>query len=268
MRLPQTADTSARRIGRTLHGEGMRTNRPLNVLITGASSGIGEATAERFRTDGNAVFLTGRRLEPPASMRADETYVSGDLTDEGFVARLVDEAAECLGPLDTIVTCHGLQLDGKIVETGGAAACEVLDANLRSVLTVIKYAVPAMRKTASQIVLVGSRFGLAGVPGQVVYSAAKGGLNMLGKGAALELAEEQIRVNVAAPGLTMTPAIEAAFQAKDDPDAYYVERSASIPLRRLARPEEIAEAIYFLGSPASSYITGVVLPVDGGYTAG
>lgn len=246
----------------------MRANRPLNVLITGASSGIGEATAERFRTDGNAVFLTGRRREPPTTMRADETYHSGDLTDEEFVAWLLREATESLGPLDTVVTCHGLQLDGNIVETGDVAATEVLDANLRSVLTVIKYAVPAMRTTASQIVLVGSRFGSVGMPGQVVYSAAKGGLNMLGKGAAMELAERQIRVNVAAPGLTMTPAIEAAFQAKDDPEGYYAKRSASIPLRRLARPDEIAEAIYFLGSPASSYITGVVLPVDGGYTAG
>lgn len=156
----------------------MRANRPLNVLITGASSGIGEATAERFRTDGNAVFLTGRRREPPTTMRADETYHSGDLTDEEFVAWLLREATESLGPLDTVVTCHGLQLDGNIVETGDVAATEVLDANLRSVLTVIKYAVPAMRTTASQIVLVGSRFGSVGMPGQVVYSAAKGGLNM------------------------------------------------------------------------------------------
>lgn len=269
-RPPSSADTSSaptRQKGSTLSKEDMRGNSSLNVLITGASSGIGEAVAERFRADGNAVFLTGRRAEPPAGVRANETYLSGDLTDEEFVARLVSEAVGRLGPLDTVVTCHGLQVDGSIVATAGDTATEVLDANLRSVLTVIKHAVPEMRKTGSQIVLVSSRFGLVGIPGQVLYSTAKGGLNMLGKGAALELAERQIRVNVAAPGLTMTPVIEEAFQAKDDPDAYYAQRSASIPLRRLAHPEEIAEAIYFLGSPASSYITGVVLPVDGGYTA-
>jgi NAD(P)-dependent dehydrogenase (short-subunit alcohol dehydrogenase family) len=90
---------------------------------------------------------------------------------------------------------------------------------------------------------------------------------MLGKGAAIELAARNIRVNVAAPGLTATPAIEAAFQKNDDPEAYRAQRAATIPMRRLARPAEVAEAIFFLGSPASSYITGAVLPIDGGYTS-
>lgn len=239
----------------------------LNVLVTGASSGIGEATAERFRASGHAVFLTGRSSDPPASIQQGEKYYSGDLLDNEFVARMIREAAEELGPLDTVVICHGMQFDGSIAETGSEQASEVLDANLRSVFEVVKRVVPAMRDTGGQIVLVSSRLGLVGLPGQVLYSAAKGGLIMLGKGAALELAERQIRVNVAAPGLTMTPAIERAFQAQDDPDDYYAKRSASIPLRRLARPEEVAEALYFLGSPASSYITGIVLPIDGGYTA-
>ena len=108
---------------------------------------------------------------------------------------------------------------------------------------------------------------LVGIPEQVMYTAAKGGLIMLGKGAAIELAPRNIRVNVAAPGLTETPVIESWFQRRPDPEAYRAERAATIPLRRLARPEEVAEAIYFLGSPASSYITGAVLPIDGGYTA-
>ena len=241
--------------------------KPLNVLITGASSGIGEATAERFRSGGHSVFLTGRRREPPASLRQGEVYLAGDLTETGFVSRLVRESVERLGPIDTVITCHGLQFDKPLLEAEGDEASEVLDANLLSVIEVFKNVVPAMRETGGQIVLVSSRFGLVGNPGQIVYSAAKGGLIMLGKGAALELADKQIRVNIAAPGLTLTPVIDAAVQAKSDPAAYYAERSASIPLRRLAMPEEIAEAIYFLGSTASSYITGAVLPIDGGYTA-
>ena len=127
--------------------------------------------------------------------------------------------------------------------------------------------VPAMREGGGQIVLVSSRLGIVGIPGQVMYTAAKGGLIMLGKGAAIELAPQNIRVNVAAPGLTETPVIEASFQRREDPEAYRAQRAATIPMRRLARPEEVAEAIYFLGSPASSYITGAVLPIDGGYTA-
>lgn len=242
-------------------------NKPLNVIVTGASSGIGEATAERFRADGAKVFLTGRRSASPTNMRDDETYLPGDLADESFVVELMREAAEQLGPVDTVVACHGLQSDGKILDMETGRVAEVLDANLLSVYMVLKHAIPVIRDTGGQIVLVSSRFGLVGIPGQVAYSAAKGGLVMLGKGAALELANKNIRVNVAAPGLTVTPKIDATFQKKDDPEAYYAHRAASIPLQRLAQPEEIADAIFFLGSHASSYITGIVLPIDGGYTA-
>lgn len=238
------------------------------VLITGASSGIGEATAERFRAAGARLFLTGRRAEAPSSLRDGERYLPGDLCDETFVRRLVAEATAELGPIDVVVACHGWQASGAITEMPLADASKALDANLLSVYAVIKHAVPVMREDGGSIVLVSSRLGIVGMPGEVLYNAAKGGLIMLGKGAALELAPRGIRVNIAAPGLTETPIIEAGFQRSADPDARRAERAATIPLGRLARSEEVAEAIYFLGSPASSYITGAVLPIDGGYTAG
>ena len=239
----------------------------LNVLITGASSGIGEAVAERFRTAGARVFLTGRRADAPATRRRNEVYLAGDLGDEAFVERLIREAADELGPIDTVIACHGMQADGAVTAMETSQAAQVLDANLLSVFTVVKHVVPVMRESGGQIVLVSSRLGLVGMAGQVMYTAAKGGLIMFGKGAALELAPQNIRVNIAAPGLTETPVIEAGIQRQDDPEAYRASRAATIPLRRLARPEEVAEPIYFLGSPASSYITGAVLPIDGGYTA-
>lgn len=240
---------------------------PLNVLITGASSGIGEAVVERFRRAGARLFLTGRRAEAPASLQDGERYVAGDLSDEGVVERLIAAAVSELGPIDTIVAVHGMQAEGPLTEMPLEQAAQMLDANVLSVFAVIKHAVPAMREGGGQIVLVSSRLGIVGIPEQVMYTAAKGGLIMLGKGAAIELAPRNIRVNVAAPGLTETPVIESWFQRRPDPEAYRAERAATIPMRRLARPEEVAEAIYFLGSPASSYITGVVLPIDGGYTA-
>ena len=239
---------------------------PLRVLITGASSGIGEAVAERFRAAGDRVFLTGRRVQPPATLRAGEHYISGDLADERFVATMIRHAVDELGQIDTVVACHGMQADGALTEMALDRASQVLEANVLSVFAVLQHAVPAM-PAGGQIVLVSSRLGMVGIAGQVMYTAAKGGLIMLGKGAAIELAPQHIRVNVAAPGLTETAAVEAGFQRKPDPEAYRAERAASIPLGRLARPEEVAEAIYFLGSPASSYITGAVLPIDGGYTA-
>jgi NAD(P)-dependent dehydrogenase (short-subunit alcohol dehydrogenase family) len=108
---------------------------------------------------------------------------------------------------------------------------------------------------------------MVGKAGEVLYSAAKGGLIMLAKGAAIEWASRNIRVNVVAPGLTVTPIIEASFQRNADPEAYRRERESQIPLQRLATPEEIADAVLFLASSESTYITGAVLPVDGGYTA-
>lgn len=240
---------------------------PLNVLITGASSGIGEAVVERFRAAGARVFLTGRRAAPPSSLRDGERYLAGDLGDEAFVERLVAEAVAEIGPLDTVVAVHGMQAEGPLTEMSLEQASQMLDANVLSVFAVIKHVVPVMRDGGGQIVLVSSRLGIVGIPEQVMYTAAKGGLIMLGKGAAIELAPRNIRVNVAAPGLTETPVIESWFQRRPDPEAYRAERAATIPLRRLARPAEVAEAIFFLGSPASSYITGAVLPIDGGYTA-
>ena len=238
-----------------------------NVLITGASSGIGVAVADRFRAAGDRVFLTGRRAEAPASLRRGERYLPGDLGDESFVVELVAAATAELGPLDTVVACHGLQAEGAVTEMPVETASRVLDANLLSTFSLLKHAVPAIREGGGAIVLVSSRLGIVGIPDQVMYTAAKGGVIMLGKGAAIELASKNIRVNVAAPGLTETPVIEAGFQRKSDPEAYRAARAATIPMRRLARPEEVAEAIFFLGSPASSYITGAVLPIDGGYTA-
>jgi NAD(P)-dependent dehydrogenase (short-subunit alcohol dehydrogenase family) len=146
-------------------------------------------------------------------------------------------------------------------------ASSVIDSNLLSVFSVVKHATPHMSRERGSIVCVSSRLGMVGMAGQVLYSAAKGGLIMFARAAAIELAPQGIRVNVAAPGLTMTPKIRDSWAKREDPEAYAAQRATTIPIGRLAEPEEIAEPIYFLASPASSYITGAVLPIDGGYTA-
>lgn len=240
---------------------------PLRVLITGASSGIGEAVAERFREAGDRVLLTGRRAEPPASLREGERYLSGDLGDEAFVCELAAEAASEFGEIDALVLCHGLQKDAALTEMPVDVAAQVLDANLLSVFTVVKHATPLMSRERGSIVCVSSRLGMVGIAGQVLYSAAKGGLIMFARAAAVELAPEGVRVNVVAPGLTLTPKIAESFAKRPDPEGYTAQRAATIPLGRLASPREVADPIYFLASPASSYVTGAVLPVDGGYTA-
>ncbi|MBB4717188.1 NAD(P)-dependent dehydrogenase (short-subunit alcohol dehydrogenase family) [Streptomyces luteogriseus] len=238
----------------------------VNAVITGASSGIGQAVASHFRREGANLLLTGRRSEPPEE-HPDELYLAGDLNDEDFVARLAARAADHLGDVGVVVLCHGLQASGPLTDMTYDAARDVLHSNLLSSFLVMKHLMPLAPEQGASMVCVSSRLGMVGMPDQTLYSAAKGGLIALARGAAIEWAPRNIRVNVVAPGLTMTPLIEAAFQRRPDPAAYQRLREDSIPLRRLATPEEVADAVLFLACPESSYVTGAVLPVDGGYTA-
>ena len=238
----------------------------VTALVTGASSGIGEAVSSHFRREGARLLLTGRR-EQLDTAQPDDRYVPGDLNDEGFVASLAAQAAETYGSVDVVVLNHGLQVSSPLTEMTYDAAKDVLHSNLLSSFLVMKHFAPLMPESGGSFVLIGSRLGIVGKPEEVLYSAAKGGLIMLAKGAAIEWAPRNIRVNVVAPGLTATPVIESSFQRRDDPEAYRRLRESQIPLQRLATPEEVAHAILFLASSESSYITGAVLPVDGGYTA-
>lgn len=243
----------------------MRLNN-VTALVTGASSGIGEAVSSHFRREGARLLLTGRR-ERLDSAQPDDLYVPGDLNDEAFVESLAKQAAESFGTVDVVVLNHGLQAAGPLTEMACDDAKNVLESNLLSAFLVMKHFAPLMPETGGSFVCVSSRLGMVGMAGQVLYSAAKGGLIMLAKGAAIEWAPRNIRVNVVAPGLTATPIIEAAFQRRPDPEGYRRERESQIPLNRLATPEEVADAVLFFASSESSYVTGSVLTVDGGYTA-
>jgi 3-oxoacyl-[acyl-carrier protein] reductase len=238
----------------------------VNAVITGASSGIGQAVASRFRREGADLLLTGRRPELPDD-HPDGLYLPGDLNDETFVRELAARAADHLGEVGVVVLCHGFQASGPLADTTYDDAREVLHSNLLSAFLVMKHLMPLAPAAGASMVCVSSRLGMVGMADQVMYSAAKGGLIALARGAAIEWAARNIRVNVVAPGLTVTPVIEASFQRRPDPAAYRRTREGTIPLGRLAAPEEVADAVLFLACPESSYITGAVLPVDGGYTA-
>jgi NAD(P)-dependent dehydrogenase (short-subunit alcohol dehydrogenase family) len=238
----------------------------VNAVITGASSGIGQAVASHFRREGANLMLTGRRPELPES-HPDDVYLPGDLNDEAFVCELAARAADHFGDVGVVVLCHGLQKSGPLSETTADDARDLLHSNLLSAFLVMKHLLPLAPGSGGSMVCVSSRLGMVGMPNQTLYSAAKGGLIALARGAAIEWAPRGVRVNVVAPGLTMTPIIEASFQRRPDPAAYRRVREDSIPLRRLATPEEVADAVLFLACPESSYVTGAVLPVDGGYTA-
>jgi NAD(P)-dependent dehydrogenase (short-subunit alcohol dehydrogenase family) len=238
----------------------------VNALVTGATSGIGAAVVSRFREEGAKLVLTGRR-DRPAELPPDDLYVPGDLNDEAFVGELADRAADHLGEIGVVVICHGLQADAPLVDMTYEAARDVLHSNLLSAFLVMKHLMPLAPESGGSIVCVSSRLGMVGKAEETMYSAAKGGLIALARGAAIEWAPRHIRVNVVAPGLTATPVITASIRRRPDPDTYLRSREESIPLGRLATPDEVADAVLFLASRESSYITGAVLPVDGGYTA-
>jgi NAD(P)-dependent dehydrogenase (short-subunit alcohol dehydrogenase family) len=200
------------------------------ALVTGASSGIGKAVSSHFRREGARLLLTGRK-EQLDTAQPDDLYVPGDLNDEAFVESLAHRAAESLGTVDVVVLNHGLQASSPLTEMAYDDAKDVLHSNLLSAFLVMKHFAPLMPSAGGSFVCVGSRLGMVGKPGEVLYSAAKGGLIMLAKGAAIEWAPRNIRVNVVAPGLTATPVIEASFQRRPDPDAYLLNPpGARIPM--------------------------------------
>ena len=237
------------------------------ALVTGATGGIGREIAARFAAEGARLVLTGRRADP-GPIPNGARYVAGDLLDEAFVAALVGGTLAELGRLDILVNGHGRQFDSQIPATNVEDARAVIETNLLAPILTMKHAIPPMVAAGSgSIVNIASRLGIVGIADQAIYSASKGGLIMLTKGAAIDLAASNVRVNAVAPGLTLTETIEASFRRRPDPDAYRKLRESTIPMRRLATPADVAAAVLFLASPESSYITGTVLPVDGGYTA-
>jgi dihydroanticapsin dehydrogenase len=189
----------------------------ITALVTGAGSGIGEAVCSHFRREGARLLLTGRR-ERLGSAGPDDLYVPGNLNDEAFVEALARQAAESLGAVDVVVLNHGLQASSPLTDMAYEDAKDVLESNLLSAFLVMKHFAPLIPAAGGSFVCVSSRLGMVGKPGEVLYSAAKGGLIMLAKGAAIEWASRNIRVNVVAPGLTATPVIEASIQRSADPE--------------------------------------------------
>ncbi|MEU6353576.1 SDR family oxidoreductase [Streptomyces sp. NPDC047072] len=236
------------------------------AVITGGSSGIGLATARRFVEEGAVVYVTGRREEElaAAASKAGAIAVPGDVSDPADLDRLYDTVRSDGRRIDVLVTNVG---------TGGAARLEdvtdelidrIFDVNVKGTLKTVQKALPLLNDGAS-IVLVGSVSGSTSAPGFSVYGASKAAVRSFARGWANELKGRNIRVNTVAPGTTDTPGIGAGADA-DTRRAFMANLEARVPLGRWGRPEEQADAILFLASDQSSYITGFELVVDGGAT--
>ncbi len=229
------------------------------VLVTGGSRGIGLATARRFAALGDKVAVTYNSSPPPDGFLALKCDVrSGDDVDAAF------ERVEAeLGPVEVLVSNAGITRDGLVLKMTEESFGEVLDANLTAAFRVAKRASRTMiRARRGRIILVGSVVGLLGSAGQANYAASKAGLVGLARSLAREFASRSITVNVVAPG-----PVETEMTAALGPERLS-ELSAAVPLARIATADEIAGVIAFLASEDAGYITGAVLPVDGGLGMG
>ena len=229
------------------------------VLVTGGSRGIGLACAQRFASAGDKVAVTYHSSPPPDGFVA----IKCDVTSQAEVDAAFTEIEGKLGPVEVLVSNAGITKDKLLMTMSEDDFTSVLDTNLTAAYRVAKRAVrPMMKARSGRIVLVSSVVGLLGQAGQANYAASKAGLVGLARSLARELGSRNITVNVIAPGPVET---DMTAVLSDDLKAKMI---GQVPLGRFASPDEIAGAVSFLASPDAAYITGAVIPVDGGLGMG
>ncbi len=246
------------------------------ALVTGGAAGIGRATAQAFAARGANVVIgdvNAEGAEETAQLIADAGgqafFHKTDVTDSQVVASLVNSAVERYGSLDFAFNNAGIEGDlAPVQEYSEEMWARVLNINLTSVFLCMKHEIPQMlRQGRGAIVNTASILGLVGFATTPAYTASKHGVVGLTKVAALECAQQGIRVNAVCPGWIETPMVmERGVRAGSDPEMYE-QLKAAHPVGRLGRAEEIAEAAVWLCSDAASFVTGQAIPVEGGYTS-
>jgi NAD(P)-dependent dehydrogenase (short-subunit alcohol dehydrogenase family) len=242
------------------------------ILITGALTGIGRATALAFAKEGATVVVSGRReaegkaLEDQLrSLGAEAVFTLADVRHDDHVRNLVDQTIERFGRLDVAVNCAGTEgKPGPLTEQTSDSYTGLFDTNVLGTLLSLKHELRVMQPQGSgSIVNVSSTMGERGAANLALYTASKHAVEGLTKSAALEAAPFGVRVNAVAPGPTETAMLDRLTGTPDRKAAFY----AAVPLKRGAKPEEIADAIVFLASDKASFITGQIVRINGGKTA-
>ncbi|MBN9112539.1 MAG: 3-oxoacyl-ACP reductase FabG [Pseudonocardia sp.] len=232
-----------------------------SVLVTGGNRGIGLAIAKAFAAQGDKVAVTYR--SGVDGLPDDLLPVQCDVTDAEAVDRAFTEVEEKHGDVEVLVSNAGITDDGLLMRMSEDSFTRVVDANLTAAYRVAKRASRGMlRAKGGRMIFVSSVVGLLGSAGQVNYAASKAGLVGLARSVARELGSRGITANVVAPGFVDTDMTRAL------PDARRAEIVAQVPLGRYAAVEEVASAVTWLGSDAAGYVTGAVIPVDGGLGMG
>ena len=230
-----------------------------SVLVTGGNRGIGLGIATAFRDAGEQVAVTYRSGEPPAGFLG----VRCDVTDQGSVDAAFEEIEAAHGPVEVLVANAGITRDTLLLRMSEDDFAAVLDTNLTGSFRVAKRAAKGMlRARAGRIIFISSVVGLLGSAGQVNYAASKAGLIGMARSIARELGSRGITANVVAPGFVAT---DMTAELPEERRQLYL---GQIPLGRFASIEDVARAVRFIASDDAAYITGAVIPVDGGLGMG
>jgi NAD(P)-dependent dehydrogenase (short-subunit alcohol dehydrogenase family) len=241
------------------------------VLITGASSGIGRATAVRLAAAGAIVVLVARRADVLAEVvtgiEADggrAMAIPGDVTQEADIERIVRETVEALGGIDVLVNAAGIIGTGTVETTRLQDWDEMMNVNVRGPFYLMQCAMPYLVERQGNVVNVSSVTGIRAFPGILAYCTSKAAVDQLTHCAALEMAAKGVRVNAVNPGVVLTQLHRSGGMDEESYAAFLEHSKTTHPLGRVGRPDEIAELIYFLASPRAGWITGGSYPIDGG----
>lgn len=241
------------------------------ALVTGATSGIGRATALRFAQAGARVAAAGRDearlaevIEEIRSGGGEALAIIADVTGEGAAERTVTETVERYGALDVLVNAAGHLSHGTIETTLLADWDKMLNVNLRAVFQLMQQAVPFLEERRGNIVNVSSVTGLRAFPGVLAYCVSKAGLDQLTRCSALELAPRGVRVNAVNPGVVKTEIHKRGGMSEKDYAAFLERSKSTHPLGRVGEASEVAELILYLASTRAAWITGATYSIDGG----
>ena len=246
------------------------------VVLTGASTGIGQACAHRFADEGARLVLADVQDGPGQALArtivssgGDAVFVHADVSVRADNERAIDVCVERFGAIDVLFCNAGVNLPKQLSDSSDEEVARVFAVNVLGPMYAARHAIPYMLSQPSGGVMVftASKTGLVAQTDSPVYCASKGALVMFAKALALDYATRGIRVNALCPGIIDTPMLREFADAMPDPDAAWRMYSVAQPMRRLGTAAECADAALWLASAESSFVTGVALPVDGGFTA-